>query len=183
MIKLWQIVLLTLFQNLKSREQHLNISLFVLSYLSLFCKVGHDNNSWLLSRCDFLWSQGCLTFRYLQRQICLFCKNSCNAFMWSECWTNMFSIACFISFDERRSVSGISSNHFSKWERSKLLQFSFSRLASNYNCTKNIPKLSWTFVLTKFSNEGNIWFIAKIHKNHRLAPLSYGGWYRRGKIL
>ena len=112
-----------------------------------------------------------------------FCKNFCNAFMWSECWTNMFSIACFISFDERKSVRGISSNHFSKWERSKLLQFSFSRLASNYNCTKNIPKLSWTFVLTKFSNEGNIWFIAKIHKNHRLAPLSYGAWYRRGKIL
>ena len=46
-------------------------SLFVLSYISLFCKVGRDYNSWLLSRsafvisCDLSMREGV----YLQRRI------------------------------------------------------------------------------------------------------------------
>ena len=74
-------------------------SLFVLSYLSLFSKVGRNYNSWLLSRsafvlsCDLSVREGCIPFGELQRKICLLllCRNLlqlapllCNAFIWSE---------------------------------------------------------------------------------------------------
>ena len=119
----------------RSRKWQRAFSLFVLSYLSLFSKVGRNYNSWLLSRsafvisCDLSVREGCIPFGELQREKCVyFVETYCNLLrsamhLFDRSPGNMFSIACFILFDERREVLEISSNHFNKWVRSKLLQF------------------------------------------------------------
>ena len=103
-------------------------SLFVLSYISLFCKVGRDYNSWLLSRsafvisCDLSMREGV----YLQRRIYVYFVKTLSSAM------HLFDLSgkmpiCFPSPVLFYLMSGevleISSNHFNKWVRSKLLQF------------------------------------------------------------
>ena len=119
-------------------------SLFVVSYLSLFCKVGRDYNSWLRSRsafvisCDLSMREGV----YLQHRICLLFKNSllCNAFIWSE-WenANMFSVALFYfiwwaekcwRYQVTTSTNEYDQNFYNLPNK--------TRLASNYSCAEKL---------------------------------------------
>ena len=149
MVKLWRSNSQTLFPNLlKSREQHLNISLFVLSYLSLYCKVGHDYNSWLVSRSAFVIfviSSNLRALRYLQRQnlLLLQCIYSIRV-LDQYAFHRLFYFICWAE----KCVKGIYSNHFSKWMRAiKTFTISLLRRLDLHQTTITLTPITFLALL------------------------------------